>query len=392
MKHWILVAAAAWSTGATAAHQNWQGEQRGLVLLLDWSNTESAVTKALVEDTFFNLDAEARSLRSFFLENSQGRFNLTGEVLDWRTVQTTWNSAAGCNLTPIVQAAWRAFEGSFDVADYDADGDGKVDNLFVVHSGRIGQDRVGPDCTFTTYSRANATVVFQAEGLGQVGSAIPIGFYVHEAGHGYFDLPDLYGDHYNGKYGIAMWGTMGLGAWGTQADMPRERIFRYPASFEPLSKIRIGWAEPRVVNRTTRRVTLRPVETSNDIVAVPAGNGSNFYLEYRSNRGWSADHAGHGLLIWKDFVLIQADGRDDLNHGNPQGQRPLPPIAENFGDASDPFPGSENVTFYQDARAGVRFENISQTDDLITLDVVVTTEGRFYFDAPAAPYAGPERL
>lgn len=393
LTHWILAAAAvATTTAASAAHQNWQGNQRGLVLLLDWEGTDSTVTKALVEDTFFNLEPEAKSLRSFFLENAQGSFDLTGDVLDWRSVSTRWSSSSGCNLGPIVSAAWRAFEGSFNVADYDSDGDGKIDNLFVVHSGRIGQDRVGPECTFTTYSRANATIVFQAEGLGSIGSAIPIGFYVHEAGHGYFNLPDLYGDHYNGRYGIAMWGMMGLGAWGTRADMPRDRLFRYPASFEPLSKIRIGWATPRVVNRTTRRVTLRPVETSNDIVAVPAGGGSNFYLEYRSNRGWSADHPGHGLLIWKDFALIQADGRDDLNHGIPQGQRPLPPISENFGDASDPFPGSENVTSYQDARAGVRFENIVQTDEQITLDVVVTTEGLHYVDRPDDGYVGPERL
>jgi M6 family metalloprotease-like protein len=378
--------------GAVDAHAltAWRGDQRALVLLVQWSNVASTVTAADVDATFF--DETTQSMRAFFQENAQGAFDLTGDVMDWRRSTRAFNATAGCDLDPIVAEAWRLFGADVDVSSYDADGDGKIDNLFVVHSGRIGSDRVGPECTFTSSSRANYTAVFQSQGIGSIGTAIPFGFYIHEGGHGYYNFPDLYADHYHGRYGIGMWGMMGLGCWGVRNDIEQSELFRYPGHFEPLSKIRIGWTSPRVVNRTTRQVTIEPVEATNDIVAVPVSSGTNYYLEYRSDRGFSAGHHGHGLLLWKNYTLVQADGRDDLNHGNSLGRRPLPPIAENFGDATDPFPGANGVTSYEDRSAGIRFENITQTDDAITLDIVITTEGLPYTEPVIAEFRAPWEL
>ncbi|MBI3541732.1 MAG: hypothetical protein HY075_00440 [Deltaproteobacteria bacterium] len=237
-----------------------------------------------------------------------------------------------------------------------------------MHSGRISSDRVGPSCTFTTFKQANHTVVFQSEGLGSIGDRIPIGFYLHEAGHGYFGFPDLYADHYHGHYGIGMWGMMALGAWGTNNQLARGDLFRYPSHFEPYSKAAIGWVTPRVVTRS-EHVVLKPVEGTGDVVAVPVDNDTSYYLEYRSATGFSAGHAGHGLLVWKNYDLVQADGRDDLNHGHNLGYRPLPPINENFGDDSDVFPGSLGVTRFEDREARVSLENITQYADRIELDV-----------------------
>jgi M6 family metalloprotease-like protein len=387
-----LAAATLGLAGEASALQAWRGQQRAVVVLVEWQNEPAHVTREQLDATFFSQEPGAMSLRQFFQENSQGAFDLTGDVVDWRTVRTRWSPTSGCSLAPIVNAAWQAFP-ELRTSDYDSDGNGKIDNFFVVHSGRIGSDRVGPECTFTDDRRADNTVVFQSEGLGSIGTGIPIGFYIHEGGHGYYDLPDLYADHYNGRYGVGMWGMMGLGAWGTRNDLTRDQLFRYPSHFEPLSKVTIGWIQPRVVTTTTRGVVIRPVETSGDIVSVPAGLGKNFYLEYRSPHGFSANMHGHGLLLWKNFDLIQADGRDDLNHGNPQGERPLPPITENFGDDTDPFPGADGVTSYEDRRAGVRFENIVQTDDAITLDIVVTHRAPLRYTEPVFEgYTGDERL
>lgn len=367
----LMIAFFAPTSLAQAPLRPWQGHQRALVLLIEWSNRPMTVDPADVEATFFGTDGSSTSMKDFFQENTHGAFELSGDVLPWRRSALPWNPSADCSLGPIVDAAWRLFAGQFNVSDYDSNGDGKVDNLFVVHSGRISSDRVGPECTFVSDARSNFTAVFQSQGLGSIGSAIPIGFYLHEGGHGYYNLPDLYADHYNGRYGIAMWGIMGLGAWGVRHDISTDELFRFPAHFEPYSKVQIGWVTPRVISTTTRHVQLKPIETNADIIRVPSGNAS-YYLEYRSDYGFSAGHLGHGLLLWKNHTLIQADGRDDLNHGTPQGRRPLPPILENFGDDSDPFPGSLGVTTYSNTRDGVRFENIEMTPEMITLDIVIT--------------------
>jgi M6 family metalloprotease-like protein len=372
-----------------AAERTWHGSQRALVVLLDWNNTESTVTRDQLDTTFFSND-DRTSLRRFFLENSAGSFDLTGDVLDWRHSQQEWSSDTGCDLDPIVRAAWTVFGEDVEIANYDADDNGLVDNLFVVHSGRIGSDRVGPDCTFTQFDRADRTIVFQSQGLGSIGDAIPIGFYVHEGGHLYYSLPDLYADHYHGRYGIGMWGMMGLGAWGVSNKILRPEMFRVPAHFEPLSKVVIGWVSPRVISTTQRAVLLSPVELTNDIIQVPIANGS-YYLEYRSARGFSLGHRGHGLLVWNNYDLVQADGRDDLNNGTDLGYRPLPPISENFGDSTDPFPGTNRVTSYADPANGVSFENIRELEGHIQLDIVITGQVT-HVDAPRQTWDGVERL
>ena len=347
----------------------WMGQQRALVLLMEWSNVPAQVDPAKIENTLFAVNSP--SLRQYFLENSVGRFDLIGKVSPWRKSSVKWRNAYECTPTAVAELAWDLFANDIHIPDYDSDGNGKVDHLFVIHSARGKTDRVGPNCVFGGHRAADEAIVFQSEGMGPVGSQLPIGFYIHEAGHQYFNFPDLYSDHYHGHYGIGMWGMMGLGAWGVRNDTPREDMFRYPAHFEPLSKIEIGWVKPMVVSKTTANVRLRPVEMTGDVVAIPIGRRSAYYLEYRSARGFSAGHLGHGLLIWKDYVIIQADGRDDLNNGNNIGQRPLPPINENFGDASDPFPGSMNVTQFNDTRSGVQISNIKQTDDYISFDVSI---------------------
>ena len=363
----IAIASLVFSVAAVADPGHWQGKQRAVVLLLEWKNQPAKHSAAEVNEVFFGEGKS--SVRDFLKENSAGTADLTGDVRNWLRTEQTWNGSASCDLDQIVNEAWQKFSRSINIADYDSDHDGKIDNLFIVHSGRISSDRVGPDCAFTESSLANHTIVFQSEGLGSIGQQIPIGFYLHEAGHAYFGFPDLYADHYHGHYGIGMWGMMGLGAWGTDNRIRREDMFRYPSHFEPYSKVQIGWITPHVVNKTTQHVSVRAVETSGDIVAIPVGSNTSYYLEYRSAQGFSRDHRGHGLLIWKNYELIQADGRNDLDHGNNLGHRPVPPNDENFGDDSDPFPGSGNVTFYEDRDAHVRIENIAQYADRVEFDV-----------------------
>jgi M6 family metalloprotease-like protein len=356
----------------TQAHAltTWMGKQRALVLPMFWEDHPATHPEDKINRTFFQ--PQAPSLRQFFLENSVGKFDLTGSVMKWRQVPMKWNASRGCDPRWISDLALKLFGPDIPVSQFDSDGNGKIDNLFIVHSARIPHDRVGPNCVFTETSVADHTVVFQSEGLGSIGSDIPVGFYIHEAGHGYFRFPDLYGDHYHGRYGIGMWGMMGLGAWGVDNRIPRADLFRYPAHFEPLSKIEIGWVKPRVISQSQTGVSLRPIEASGDVVAIPVSGGVSYLVEFRSPLGFSHGHRGHGLLIWKNYKIMQADGRDDLNNGNNLGYRPLPPIGENFGDSSDPFPGSGQVRFFRDPRSGIALENIVYQQGRISFDVVIS--------------------
>ncbi len=350
-------------------YKQWLGKQRALVLLVEWRNKEANVDVREVEDTFFG--EGTKSLREFFTEGSAGKFDLSGDVRPWKRSSKHWFGFLGCNAKRLSDEAWRLHGPEVDISDYDADNDGKIDHLFVVHSGRISKDRVGPDCVFrwsgTDY--ANHVAVFQSQGLGSKGNKVPIGFYLHEAGHGYFALGDYYGKHKHGKYGSGMWGMMALGCWGPHNQIPVDDLFRYPVHFEPASKLRIGWADPLVVTADRQRVRLRPVELTNDVAVIPVDKYNSYYLEYRTPRGFSKELPGHGLLLWQNWWIQQADGRDDLNRGRDLGRRPLPPITENFGDSGDPFPGETRRTFFVDAKAGIIVERIQTTEEFAEFDV-----------------------
>ncbi len=83
------------------------------------------------------------------------------------------------------------------------------------------------------------------------------------------------------------------------------------------------------------------------------------------------DLPGHGLLVWRalpdrHLELLQADGRDDLSNGTDLGARPLPPIDENFGDDSDPFPGSLSIT---ELDAGIQLQDIRHDGDAVIVSI-----------------------
>src|SRR5438309_1667915 len=123
---------------AQADPGHWQGQQRAVVLLVEWKNQAARHTVAEVRDTFFGAPegADRRgllSLRDFFRENSAGRFDLTGDVRSWQVSQKTWNGRASCDLDSIVTEAWHLFSRSINITEYDTDHDGKIDNLFIVH-------------------------------------------------------------------------------------------------------------------------------------------------------------------------------------------------------------------------------------------------------------------
>ena len=196
-------------------------------------------------------------------------------------------------------------------------------------------------------------------------------------------MRDRYGDHDQGKYGIGVWGLMGLGQWGPSARIPLASLNRNPVHPRARAKMRMGWAEVRRIEGSARDVVLNPVEVSGDVVHVSTGGEFDLVLEVRSPQGFHRDLPGHGLLVWREpratvgaVTLLCADGRDDMNEGTPLGRRPLPPNDENFGDASDPFPGSDGVDEVTDPVTGIRLFGIEQRGAAVRFHVEFPTEDR----------------
>jgi hypothetical protein len=124
---------------------------------------------------------------------------------------------------------------------------------------------------------------------------------------------------------------------------------------------------------------LRPIEQTGESARVWLGPTEQLVLEVRGPTGFSTDLPGHGLLVWLEHrtpageevgtILVQADGRDDLANGTDLDARPVPPIDENFGDATDPFPGALGITEWQHSESGVALRDIRLDGDDVLFDI-----------------------
>lgn len=379
--------------GVGARHPKpWDGAQRALVLPLSWPDAPSTSSVDTLEDAFFGPEL---SVDAWLRESSVGAVRLSGTVLPWREAPEPWAVQEAKNPGHIIAMARCVFRDILDREAHDSHGNGRIDHLFVVHSGRLPVDRIGPRALFAA-GQADRSVVLQSQGIGAVGRRLPIGFYLHEAGHRYLGLEDRYGDHRHGNYGIGTWGLMGLGQWGPHAGIDLADLNRFPTHLRARAKRKLGWGSVRVLTDDAADVLLQPIETSGEVVRVRTTGTHDLFLEVRSPVGFHAASPGHGLLVWREpkvlsgeVTLLQADGRDDLANGDDLGRRPLPPNDQNFADASDPFPGSEGVTAVHDPVTGVRIHQIRHEGAVVRFGVDVPPLSEE--DPPVAPDPPPAR-
>ena len=343
------------------------GERRAAVILMSWQDRPPTWTREEVERAFFAPDE--LSLARWFDENAHDAFSLDGEVFDWVEAPARWADMDPRDPSAILALAEQLVE--LDVEAFDAGGNGRIDHLFVVHSGVLDRPRPKPVYAFPPEHEHDFVAVLQSRGIGDVGTELPIGWYLHEGAHEYLGFGDRYGKHTEGSYGIGIWGLMGLGQWGPSNRIASDDLFRYPTHLRASRKARLGWVDVRWP-RKGREFRLEPVESSGEVARV-----GDYWLEVRGKTGFSEGLPGHGLLIWHEHTgwfderrvsrLVQADGRDDLEHGTAQHERPVPPIDENFGDAGDPFPGADRVSRFEGE--GVVIEGIRLDGEAVVFTV-----------------------
>jgi len=384
------------------------GHLRAIVVLMDFSDEPVDKAKYPRErlDAFM-FDPAAKGLGHYFVENSGGKYTISGKTFGWyrskHTAQEINNTPGGLQyalgrLTE--EAVRRVLKEGIDPAEFDNDGpdgiprsegstddDGLVDELYVIpsHGVNCGIGMMGQYADFAK----RTTFIYLLDGDEALGN---IGFYLHEMGHHFYFAWDHYGNHWQGEYGSGCWAMMGLGCWSQRGDVPRDTVWTQPSHFTAFSKITMDWATPRVITETTRDVKLTAMELRPDCVEVPIpGTLEYFLIENRQPIGFEDQLPGGGLLIyrchriWKGyFWLLQADGRADLQN-DPFIGRPYPPTPANLGDAGDPFPGSANNTHFgpdtnpssrsdKGLDSGITIRAISPPGETMSFDVIIDAD------------------
>jgi len=354
----------------------------GLIILVDFSdNVADTVNhgEAAFNELLFSTGTYATgSMNDYYLENSNQKVGITGVITVWLRMPQLYsyytNGQAGFgnypqNAQKLTEDAVEAADSLVDFSQFDNDGDGYVDALFVVHAGP-GRETTGSNNDIHSHAwsispqRRDGVWIqrYSMEPETQGNHLTTMGVFAHEFGH-VLGLPDLYDTDYSSS-GVGYWSVMSGGSWGGPPGLGGAT----PVHFDVWCKSRLGWAKPIRLTSDSANVFVPPIEGDSTAYRLWTNGdvSSQYFLaEYRKRTGFDTYVPGEGLLLWhvdenapnntndwhRKVDLEQADGYFQLNSGG------------NSGDQGDPFPGNTNNTSFN----GLTTPNSHDYDDQETL-------------------------
>ncbi len=354
------------------------------------------------------------TMKQYFLDNSYNQLIVNGSVYGWYTASKKKNDY-GKNVygmpptgraPEFVREMLQAADASVDFSQFDNDGDGEVETVFIVHYGRGAEGYNTPknhpndiwshQTKLSNYTSQGGkyktndktssgkdvyvdTYNIQPAISNDGSSMIEIGIFCHEFGH-VLGLGDLYDRDYSTQ-GIGEWGVMGFGNWNEPES---------PAHFCAYHKIKLGWITPVEVKHDMTGVSIFNTEQNPTVHKLWTNGNTNgkqyFLVENRQRIGFDRHLNGAGILIWhvdENMPDNDTDSHRLVDLEEADGLADLDVISrKNRGDDSDCYPGSSNNQRFDvnsspnsknykfnDTKCGV--VNISTSGATMTADLLV---------------------
>ncbi len=296
-----------------------QGAQKGLIILVEFADKEFAeghdlnLYHRIANERHFTHELGFKgSVRDYFHDQSHGQFDLTFDVvgpvkLSHEFAYYGANDEHGDDLRPgeMVAEAVLAIQEEVDFSEYDWNGDGIMENFYVLYAG-LGEadssesNSVWPhmwELSSNDYGQAiqlNGVVIdmYACGNEAKEGGDIEgIGTLCHEFSH-CMGFPDMYDTHYSGNFGMGYWDLMNSGSY-------LDGSFT-PAGYSAYERWQCGWIEPvELVNDTVigsmKAINLPEGEA---FVIYNKGHRDEYYvLENRQLTGWNAYLPAAGMLV-----------------------------------------------------------------------------------------------
>ena len=296
------------------------GDKKGLIILVNFKNKSFTASNSdfnkLANTVNYSSGNYKGSMYDYFYAQSDGQFRLTFDVVGPVTVSQNYayyggNDSDGNDEHPaeMVIEALKLADSQVNYADYDWNGDGEVEQVYIVYAGK-GEADGGADDTIWPHEYDLNSAKYYGDGAGRqtldgvkintyacggeqngsTGATAGIGTMCHEFSHclGY---PDFYDTDYSGGQGMFEWDLMDSGSYN--ADGYR------PAGYTGYERWMAGWKTPIELTSTTNITNMKGLtDGGNSYIIYNTGNSNEYFmLENRANVGWDQGVPGHGLLI-----------------------------------------------------------------------------------------------
>lgn len=359
-----------------------QGTKKGLIILVQFTDSkfksghDLALYERIANDENYSGNNFRGSIKDYFKAQSHGLFELDFDVAGICQLQHTY-AYYGKNSNDndvragqmVAEACLWAHEHGTDFSKYDWDGDGEVDQVFVLYAGHgeASYDK-DPDTIWPHMHYLSASDYGKALSLDGVtvdtyacsselngdGNLDGIGTFCHEFSH-CMGFPDLYDTSYAGWFGMGDFDLMCSGSYNGDS--------KCPAGYSAYEKAECGWLtlkDMTDVEKETSIAGVQPMSADGDAYIIKnKGHEDEYYiLENRQKTGWDSYLPASGLMIthvdydadiW-DWNMPNTSGKYEDANGNTKTNdhqrltifRAGKSTAE-YGDASDLYPyGSNN--------------------------------------------------
>lgn len=391
-----------------------EGQKKGLVLLVNFADNTfttpnlQAYYQRFFNEAGFNEGGMAGSVHDYFLDQSYQRLSVSFDVVGPITLSQKMAYYGGPamgdsdnmdHVLEMVAEACRKADAQVNFADYDWDGDGEVDQVYIVYAG-YGEASGGDDDTIWPHEYGLGDQAIELDGvtvntyacsneLNTDGTTTGIGTACHEFSH-CLGLADHYDTSGRGNRTPGAWDLMASGSYNNNQCTP--------VGYTAFERWQSGWLTPRELTQPTVVTAMKPIDVEPQAYFLSNDNNPReFYIiENRQASKWNRYPGGHGLLIMHvDYDPLYFA----YNVVNADASRLRMQVVAADGSVGghyegDTWPGSGRKTRLTDDSSPAATVYAGDRDDNFTLgkpltDIVESTDGTVSFAALQGVMAKP---
>ena len=307
------------------------GSPKALVILAEFAdttftiqNTKQVFTNYLMNEGHFSETAYAQNrnykgVRGYFKDCSYGQFTPTFDVVGPVKLPKpqTYYGAENDNITDLMTDACNAVDNEVDFSQYDANGDGLVDLVYIIYAGHSANYR--GNASTDIWPKSGTTILsktFDGKSIRRYGVSNElagrenkkkeketingIGLFCHEFSHT-LGLPDIYAYKTNAEdqndQGMELWDLMD---GGTEVQGGR-----VPSPYLAWEREAMGWMSIDTLTTDCHIANLKTIDNGGKAYKILNPSAPNEYIVLQSiqkggwYQGWGNGSYPKGLLVYR---------------------------------------------------------------------------------------------